>query len=395
MDILAIYLTIYGILALSHILIQMWLGHREYRKQKHPTFVDFHKDHYPSVTVIVPNYNEEPKTLENCLGAIDKQEYDGNLDAIVVDDGSKNRTNLMSVYEKFKNNQKFEVIFSDENKGKRESLKLAFDKSKSEIYVAIDSDTIIETPNGIRDIVKQFKNPAVGAVTGDVRVQNKKKNFLTRLISYRYWTAFHQERAAQSLFDVLMCCSGPFSAYRKSVIDKVKNKYVAQWFLGHKCTFGDDRHLTNLVLEEGHKVRFDNHAVAYTYVPENIGAYLKQQVRWNKSFYREMLWTLKSWGKHHWYMIYDMVLQFVLPFMLAIALAATIYQAIFIDIGRLWFYIAILVAIALLRASYGMIRTRDVGFLTFVVYGFMHVLLLIPARFYALATIGKDGWGTR
>jgi len=395
MNILTVYLTAYGILALSHILIQMFLAHREHRKQKHPSFVEFHKKHYPSVTIIVPCYNEKPQIINDCLQAITEQKYKGKLDTVVIDDGSKNRDELVSVYNKFGKKENFEIILAPENKGKREAQKLVFDKYKSEIFVTIDSDTQIENPNGIKDIVKQFKNPEVGAITGDVRVTNKKKNFLTRLISYRYWTAFNQERAAQSLFDVLMCCSGPFSAYRRSVIDKVKDKYVSQRFLGHKCTFGDDRHLTNLVLEEGHKVRFDNRAVAYTYVPENIGEYLKQQVRWNKSFYREMLWTLKSWGKHHFYMIYDMTLQFFLPFMLVIALVATLYQAFFVDINRLWLYVVILIGIALLRATYGMLRTRDIGFLTFVVYGFMHILLLIPARFYALATMGKNGWGTR
>ena len=44
-----------------------------------------------------------------------------------------------------------------------------------------------------------------------------------------------------------MCCSGPFSAYRKEIIDKVKEKYITQYFLGENCTYGDDRHLTNLV----------------------------------------------------------------------------------------------------------------------------------------------------
>lgn len=395
MNALAIYLTIYGILAVHHILVQAFYAHGEYKKQKHPRFTEFHKGHYPSVTVVVPSYNEKPHVMRDCLEAIRLQKYEGGVHTIVIDDGSQNRADLLPVYHAFQERSNFEIVLTPENKGKREAQKIAFDKSTSEFFVTIDSDTQIEVPNGIKDIVKQFKNPKVGAVTGDIRVANKRKNFLTRLISYRYWTAFNQERAAQSLFDVLLCCSGPFSAYRKSVVDKVKDKYVSQRFLGRKCTFGDDRHLTNLVLEEGYKVRFDNRAVAYTYVPENIRAYLKQQVRWNKSFYREMLWTLKSWGKHHWYMMYDMTLQFFLPFALVIGLIATLYQAFTVNIGWLWVYLAVLVGIALLRALYGMYRTRDVGFLAFVVYGFVHVFLLIPARFYALATLGENKWGTR
>ena len=94
-------------------------------------------------------------------------------------------------------------------------------------------------------------------------------------------------------------------------------------------------------------------------------------------------------------MFYDLVLQFALPFMLIIALFAMIYQAVFLDINMLWKYLLILIGIALLRAFYGMYRTRDIGFISFIAYGFMHVFLLIPVRLYALATMGKNGWGTR
>ncbi len=248
----------------------------------------------------------------------------------------------------------------------------------------------------ITQIVQRFKNPKVGAVTGDVRVENNTKNLLTRLIGFRYWTAFHQERAAQSYFSVLMCCSGPFSAYRKEIIDKVKDQYVSQRFLGKLCTFGDDRHITNLVLEEGHEVVFDSSSHVYTYVPETLGAYLKQQVRWNKSFYREMLWTYKSFRKHHLYMMYDLTMQLILPFLLLFALIEMVFQTIsHHNLDHFWKYLAVLVAIALLRAAYGMYRTRNPGFLLFILYGFMHIFVLIPTRLYALLTINKIKWGTR
>jgi hyaluronan synthase/N-acetylglucosaminyltransferase len=68
---------------------------------------------------------------------------------------------------------------------------------------------------------------------------------------------------------------------------------------------------------------------------------------------------------------------------------------VFVDISHAWKYFAVLVGIALLRALYGMLRTRDPGFLLFVVYGFIHVFLLIPTRLYALATLKRTYWGTR
>lgn len=273
------------------------------------------------------------------------------------------------------------------------SQRAVLDECRGEIIVTIDSDTTI-TRDGVRKLVGHFIDPEIGAVTGDVQVRNMKTNLLTRLITYRYWSAFHQERAAQSLFRTVMCCSGPFSAYRRSAIEEVKDDYVSQVFLGQECTFGDDRHMTNLMLRSGQKVVFDAEAVSHTEVPTTIRQYVRQQVRWNKSFYREMLWSLRHIKKPHPYLLSDLLLQAALPFMLMIALGLTAWQA---TEGKeaIVRYVIVLMGIAVLRASYGVYRTKDPGFLLFVVYGFLHVLVLMPVRLWALATMRRTHWGTR
>ncbi|HEY5668205.1 MAG TPA: glycosyltransferase [Candidatus Saccharimonadales bacterium] len=394
MTALGVYFIIYGILAISHILTQMYIGHMEHRRQKAKHFTQWRQGHFPSVSVIVPAYNEEPEILRACITSLAEQNYE-SLEVLVVDDGSTKRDELKrDVYDTFADDPRVHIIYTPINVGKRHAQKFGFNRSTGQIIVTVDSDTIVPT-NGIREIVQRFKDPSIGAVTGDVQVENSKTNLLTTLIGFRYWSAFHQERAAQSYFYVLMCCSGPFSAYRKSVIDHVKDRYTSQNFMGKRCTFGDDRHLTNLVLEEGYRVVFDNKAIAYTHVPENIHRYIKQQVRWNKSFYREMLWTLKSWRKHHAYMLYDLIMQLVLPFLLIVALGGMAYQSFIYGPHVVLWYLGTIVVIALLRASYGIIRTNNPGFLLFVLYGFIHLFLLMPTRLYALFTINETKWGTR
>jgi hyaluronan synthase len=394
MSVLAVFFVAYGVLALSHIFIQMYLGHLEHRRQKNRHFTDWHQGHFPPVSIIVPVYNEEPEILKDCLRSLCEQDYE-SLEILVVDDGSRQREELKrTVYAHFETHPRLHMIYTPINVGKRHAQKFGFNRCTGKIIVTIDSDTIIPQ-GGVRQLVQRFKDPAIGAVTGDVQVENHSVNVLTRLIGYRYWSAFHQERAAQSYFYVLTCCSGPFSAYRKEVVDRVKDRYTSQRFLGQRCTFGDDRHLTNLVLEEGYRVVFDNKAIAYTHVPDKMRIYLKQQVRWNKSFYREMLWTLRSYKQHHWYLVYDLIMQLVLPFLLLLALMATFYQAAVFGPHIFIKYIFILIGIALVRATYGLYRTHDRGFLLFVLYGFIHVFLLIPTRFYALCTMRQTGWGTR
>jgi hyaluronan synthase/N-acetylglucosaminyltransferase len=72
-----------------------------------------------------------------------------------------------------------------------------------------------------------------------------------------------------------------------------------------------------------------------------------------------------------------------------------IQTVIYQDVGHLYQYLIVLVLIAIVRSLYGIYRTKDFGFLLFVIYGFMHVLLLLPVRFYALLTLKSTKWGTR
>jgi hyaluronan synthase/N-acetylglucosaminyltransferase len=385
-----IYLLIYGALALGHLLLQISLAVVDHRRQRR--YVRPGLEWTPAVSVIVPVYNEDISVLHDCLRSIDAVDYP-RLEAIVVDDRSRDRDSLLDLLEEYVGGR-IRVVLQPDNRGKRVSQRAVLDEARGDIIVTIDSDTTI-TRDGIRKLVSHFADPEVGAVTGDVRVRNRGTNLLTRLISYRYWNAFHQERAAQSLFRTVMCCSGPFSAYRRSVVDAVKEDYVSQRFLGEQCTFGDDRHLTNLVLRSGYKVLFDAEAVSYTEVPTTIRQYMRQQVRWNKSFYREMVWSLRNIRRPHPYLLLDLMLQALLPFLLMAALALTAYQGVEHGPSVVERYLGVLVGIALLRAAYGVVRTRDPGFFLFVVYGFMHVLLLIPVRFYALATLRRTHWGTR
>lgn len=386
-----IFFLVYGIIAVLHILIQMFFAHRNHRGQQR----DRQRvgDSNLSVAVVVPVYNESPAMLNDCLASIVSQEGLRSLQVYAVNDGSKNWADIAPVLANYPQVYYFDM---PTNMGKRAAQKVVFDlENTADIMVTVDSDTVLEDSLDIATALMRFEDPNVGAVCGDVSVINAKKNFLTRLIDLRYWMAFHQERAAQSHFASVLCASGPFSLYRSRIIRNIKDAYASQRFLGARCTYGDDRHLTNLVLQQGHDVVFEERARALTHAPETLPAYVKQQVRWNKSFYREMLWTARFMFERPWYMAYDLLCQLVLPFLLIIALVATIVQAFTGNPGALVFYVSAVLGIALLRVVYALGRTRRWDFLLFIFYGFMHVLVLIPVRLYALATMRQVRWGTR
>jgi hyaluronan synthase len=198
------------------------LHHLKYKSEKNQNqeFIKklLEEKSFPSISVIYPIYNEEPEILEMVMESASKCLEIPNLELIFVDDGSTNLAKLMPIYKKYSKHKNNFRVFCEENKGKREAQYFGFNKCNGEFIITVDSDTIIN-PEGIFNLVAPIiKDPKIGAVTGDVRVENRNANFLTNLIAIRYWLAFNLERAAQSYSGSMLCCSGPFSVYRKEII---------------------------------------------------------------------------------------------------------------------------------------------------------------------------------
>jgi hyaluronan synthase/N-acetylglucosaminyltransferase len=374
--------------------MQTYFAHRSHRRFVRGVETTASDEYLPSVDIVVAAYNENPQDLADCFESLVDQDYAGTMAVYIVDDCSPNRAELAPVYEHFGALPGWCVLLPDWNRGKRHAQDTAFRECRGEIMVTIDSDTIV-APDGVRNLAFAFADARVGAVTGDVGVTNWRKNLLTRLIGMRYWVAFNQERAAQGWFRTVLCCSGPLAAYRRSVLKRVWNDYIRQTFRGVSCTYGDDRHLTNLILSAGSDTLFVPGAKAITNAPESIRGYLKQQLRWNKSFYRELLWTVPFLLTRSRYMVFDMMVQTILPLVLTLAVVSSLAFAVFLGPHHIVHYLFAITVMALMRCSYAIYRTRRPSFVLFVLYGFLHAALLVPLRMRALTTLTDNRWGTR
>jgi hyaluronan synthase len=393
-DAFSLVFALYAGLVMTHFAVQLFYAHRTHRQALRRRNPNSSLHRLPTVDVIVTSYNEEPDRLEACLNSLAAQDYCGGMHVYVVDDCSTNRRELMWLYADFATLPDWTILLAPRNGGKREAQNIAFGRGSGELIVTVDSDTEVDR-DGVTEIVRAFEDTRVGAITGDVGVTNARQNLLTRLIGMRYWVAFNQERAAQSYFRTVLCCSGPLAAYRRSVLERVWDRYIRQSYLGVACTYGDDRHLTNLVLDAGSDTLFVPSAHAITYAPEDLRGYLRQQLRWNKSFYRELLWTLPFLLRRSPYVVFDVLVQTVLPLLLSLALLASLVLALVHGPAHMLHYAEMIAVMAVLRCSYAIYRTKSLAFLLFVLYGFVHVALLVPTRLRALATLTDNTWGTR
>jgi hyaluronan synthase len=391
------FLGIYGTLMVSYLLGKMILSffYKPYSSKDLP---------YMRVSVVIPAYNESPQSLSNTINSILAQDYP-IYEIIVVDDGSKDMSGYNALNEIASAVNQVAITGSSEfhiprmivhrlpeNKGKRHAQAWAFRRAKGEIIVTVDSDAYIY-PDAIRELIAPFQDENVKATTGHVNARNKDENLFTKLIDMRYDNAFRVERSAQSVTGNILVCSGCFSAYRKEVILDNIEHYETQTFLGKPVQFGDDRCLTNYAIMRG-KTVYQSTAHCATDVPSNLRRFLKQQIRWNKSFFRESLIALKIGLKKPKVLVWT-ILEMLLWILFGISLViGLLLQSQTFGWIMIVYYLTYVALSAYARNVFYLLKHPFVFFLA-PLYGLIHLTLLVPLRLYALLTIKKTEWGTR
>jgi N-acetylglucosaminyltransferase len=386
---LRVVFLLYITLVVAHSTLERVYARRSRRQRRVPRAGN--PAAWPGVDVVVPCFNEDPALLEACCRSVAVQDYPGPMRGWLVDDGSRNRDSLAPVYQRWRD-RGWDVRLLDRNTGKRAAQDEAVRRGSGELVVLMDSDTVL-APDAVRQAAARFRDEQVGAVSGSIGVLNAPTNLLTRLIHHRYRLRFQVERPAQGFFTSLLCCSGPFAVYRRSLLARLWPRYLSQTFAGIPCTNGDDLHLTNLVLATGRQVLFEPRAIASTWVPRSLRQYLRQQLRWNRSFYRELRWTFAGIRSRHPYLALDVLARALLPLLLGAALVLLVSEGLLIGWELLAADLTLALAMLTLTAAFLLAHGASTPFL--LLYGPLHVMLLVPVRVYALATLASSRWETR
>jgi len=221
-------------------------------------------DHYePTVSVIIPAYNEE-KRIGKCLQSVFDVKYPKEkIEVVVVDDGSTDKTVELVKSYGFK-------VLKQNHKGKVDALNLGLKKSKSEVIVTIDADTIIEK-DFIKKIARPFIDENLGATSGSVLVKNK-HSLLGRFQHIEYHVNNLARRNFSKVFNTGIWFFGALAAYRRSALEKVG---------GFKLdTMAEDWDIVLEIKRSGYGIINVCDAVGYTYAPDDLRTLFKQRVRW-------------------------------------------------------------------------------------------------------------------
>jgi cellulose synthase/poly-beta-1,6-N-acetylglucosamine synthase-like glycosyltransferase/spore germination protein YaaH/peptidoglycan/xylan/chitin deacetylase (PgdA/CDA1 family) len=226
----------------------------------------FDPDYAPPVSVIIAAYNEA-KVINKTIATLLASDYP-DLDILVVDDGSKDDTAGV-VLAAYGSDPRVTVIVKP-NGGKASALNLGIKQCRGEIIVALDADTVFVNST-IHKLVRHFADPAIGAVSGNVKVGNR-NNPLTIWQAVEYVTSQNFDRRAFDLLNCITVVPGAVGAWRKDAVI-LAGLYSSQ-------TLAEDTDLTFKIRKLGYRISTDNTALAYTEAPDTLKDLAKQRFRW-------------------------------------------------------------------------------------------------------------------
>jgi hyaluronan synthase len=351
----------------------------------------------PSLTVIIPAYNEGAMVLQS-IESVAKADYPHDrLEILVVDDGSKDDTwsYISQAAERYPG--LVTALRHERNKGKREALALGFSRARGEVLVTIDSDSVIER-GALLALAGPFRDPKIGAVAGRVEVYNRAHGIIPRMLHVRYMLSFDMLRAVESVYRNVYCCPGALTGLRASGVRQVLERWKNQQFLGSRCTFGEDRAMTNYLLDSGYDTVYQRTAVVRTLVPISYVKLCKMLLRWDRSYVREEIRFTRIVWKRPWptrvMALFDRaVTNFRYPASYSSlgVLPVIVMQDPTITMPMM----ATMGAMSLFSVLYFLRTERSMSFLYGVLYTYYSAIALFWIFPYAVATVRSRKWMTR
>jgi hyaluronan synthase len=353
----------------------------------------------PAVTVIIPAYNEGAMVEKAIYSAAASDYPTDRLEIICIDDGSRDDTWSYIERAQKRYPHLIRAIRFPQNLGKKEGLFAGFTEGRGEFFVTIDSDSVV-SPDTLKQVVAPMvQDLRIGAVAGNVKVFNRFKSLLARMLAVRFVLAFDFLRASQSAYGFVTCTPGALSAYRRTAVWPVLEQWRRQTFLGVPATIGEDRALTNCVVRQGYYAVYQRTALVHTVVPETYKGLCKMFLRWDRANFRENWVQLTFIFKN--YRSKDRVLPIVDFFVTQMEFPLT-----YLFLGLLVFsfmvypivmvkFFAGLGVFTLVYMLYYLSQERSWEFIYGIIYSYFAFFALNWVQPYAFFTVRNSGWLTR
>jgi cellulose synthase/poly-beta-1,6-N-acetylglucosamine synthase-like glycosyltransferase len=304
----------------------------------------------PTLSMIIPAYNEEMIVLNSVQGALNlrfpKHEVivinDGSTDntlAVLIEgfvlrrsgDPSTGTLSTKQVHGVYRSSAFPNLIVVDKANGRRaDAINAGVNLASHDLLCVMDADSILEEDALLRSVRPFMADPRVIAAGGVVRPINGllveegrikrfvlPRRFLSLVQAVEYLRSFQWARLGLAGIRSMLCISGAFLVVKKDV-----------FFALHGCNNGtitDDieftirlhRYAYDRRNHERGKVVYIPDGICYTEVPETLGVLAAQRNRWQRGTMQSLIWHRSMMFNPR----YGLTGMFGMPFFLLLCLA--------------------------------------------------------------------------
>lgn len=228
----------------------------------------------PSVTLVVPAYNEADilkSKIDNCL-ALDYPE--SKLQLMFITDGSTD--NSVEILAPYKN---IIHLHSPDRGGKSLAENRAMEYVDTPFVVFTDCNTFLN-PEAVREMVKHYQDPLVGAVSGEKKVMEQES--ASGAGEGLYWKYESFLKRCDSQIHSLMGAAGELVSFRSALYQPLEHDTIL-----------DDFIQSLRIVEQGYTVVYEPEAYAMEAPSSSITEEMKRKVRISAGGWQSMA-RLKS-----------------------------------------------------------------------------------------------------
>lgn len=296
------------------------------------------------ISIIIPVYKESD-LLETLLNQLIKDHYKNKEIITVIDEPTKNS---LETTKKYKNQVKF--ILNKERKGKVNALNEAVKFAKGDIFLFIDSDTIISKKS--KNFLQKIEDNIKDVDLLEIKKEPLRENFLSKLVNYEYVA----DGVRSMLFNKIKMClgvNGSGFAIKKDFFNEVG---------GFKKVILEDVEMGIQVYLHKKKFRFIDDISVLQRAPKSFKAWLTQRKRYSigaleflRLHYKDILKIISSYPKYSL-----IVLFYFYPTLLSMILISPfVERIIFLFLFLLSLKIPIMIPI-LFITSWGLLLFKNI-----------------------------------
>ena len=228
----------------------------------HKKTVDNLPDFEPEVTLLIAAYNEKDFVDQKIKNSYDLEYPREKLHMIWVTDGSDDGTP-----EELKKYDGVEVYHLPQRNGKIGAINRGIQFVKTPIVVFCDANTLLGK-DSIRRIVRLFRDPKVGCVSGEKRIQSLEKDAAAGAGEGLYWKYESKLKKWDAELYSVVGAAGELFAIRTELYSEVE-----------RDTLLDDFIISLRIAQKGYTIQYDPEAYAIETASANVKEELKRKIR--------------------------------------------------------------------------------------------------------------------